>query len=272
MAAPAAGTQSMSSRGAKVWAAAQRAYAEACSALPPPLSAQMAGAASPVRVWVHTDYELKLIVRLAAGGDGAELRFGHTHGLGWDGRAWALGVCWRPLPAPADGAKVSRGWRALALARTEDPPATGMPEVDTHMEGFEELEVYDTSGLTPAAVAALRVAVRGANEPPRSALRSRTSRSSRWRSPPAARWAWRSGATASSSWGASSPWATRGHGRLTMTTAMASTRQRTTWRTRMQTRNAPTHPASAGSSTRRTPRAARPPPRTHSTAATTARP
>ena len=158
--------QRLSSRGARLWAAAQRAYAEACSTLPPALSAQMVGAVSLLHASSRSPSELRLAVRLAAGGDGAELRFQHYHALGWDGRAWRLGVCWRPLPAPPNGAKTSRGWRPLALACIEDPPLTGLEHVDREMEEAEELEVYDTSGLTADAVAALRIAVRSANEPP----------------------------------------------------------------------------------------------------------
>lgn len=151
-----------------MWAAAQRAYARQCRALPAALSAQLAGCVSLLSAKAAFEdeddnadvSELSLRVRMAAGGPGAELRFGYTHAVGWNKRAWRLRVGWRPLSTPP------HAWRWLALAWLDEPPVTGLALVDEHLNRPAQLEMYDTEALTAAEVAALRAAIRGADEAP----------------------------------------------------------------------------------------------------------
>jgi hypothetical protein len=163
----------LSRSSALAWSAAQSAYAAALSAaaLPAPLAARLSGGTALVRVSAHRKHgdfqQLALHVRCAAGGAGADLRFDYYSAFNsWGGRAFRCSACWRALPAPPDGPRASLGWRLLAGAHTIDPPQTGLPAIDQHMQDAAELCLYDVAGLARAGeLGALRSAIMGADEP-----------------------------------------------------------------------------------------------------------
>jgi hypothetical protein len=170
------GGRPLSGPAAVVWSAAQEAYTDALSAaspaLPAPLAARLGGDAAVTLLGAATQHEysdfpsLALHVRFAAGGAGAELRFDYLSAcVGWSGRAFRFSACWRPAPGPPDGPRASAGWRPLAVAWLQDPPATGLPAVDEHLNRPAEMALYDTAGLArPGEVGALRRAVLGEEE------------------------------------------------------------------------------------------------------------
>lgn len=154
----------------EVWRAVRSAFASRLASLriAPPLAARLSdGLHGPLLLeceWEDSAAlrSLSLAARLRAGGPGAELRMDYHRRERSSWVEFSFSVSWRPLPAPPDARRRSRGWTRLARAHYEDAPRTGDAAVDENM--YECIEIDDASGLTAQQVARLRAAVLGAGE------------------------------------------------------------------------------------------------------------